>query len=167
MNFYQSLGNLILGTRLRRMSEYYLSEINKVYQSELIEFDASWFPVFYLLAEKPALSIKELADHMEVSHSAASQLITQLRKKEMVQTRLSAEDARRQEVRLSAKGCSLLEQVLPIWRAISEAMMQLHDEEAQCVGMLENLTAIESAFARNPLSSRINNALKTCIPYEN
>ncbi len=41
MNFYQNLGYLVLGSRLRRLSEAFLSEINRVYQNEGIDFDAS------------------------------------------------------------------------------------------------------------------------------
>ena len=52
MNFYEELGYLVLGSRMRRLSEAFLSEINKTYQSAGISFDASWFPVFYLLSKK-------------------------------------------------------------------------------------------------------------------
>jgi len=58
MNLYQRLGFLVLGSRLRRISDSFLSEITRAYQNEGIEFDASWFPVFYLLAENDSLSIK-------------------------------------------------------------------------------------------------------------
>jgi hypothetical protein len=79
MNLYEGLGYLVLGSRLRRLSENFLSEINQAYQQAGIDFDASWFPVFYLLSKNDALSIKELSEQTEVSHPAASQLISNLK----------------------------------------------------------------------------------------
>ena len=58
MSFYHDLGFLIFGSRLRRMSEYYISEINKVYKENGIDFDASWFPVFYLLSRKEEVNLR-------------------------------------------------------------------------------------------------------------
>jgi phage-related holin len=58
-----------------------LAEINRIYQNEGIEFEASWFPVFYLLSKNESLSIKELSEQTGVSHPAASQLITNLKNK--------------------------------------------------------------------------------------
>lgn len=79
MNLYQDRGYLVLGSRLRRLSESFLAEINRAYQNAGIDFDASWFPAFYLLSKKNQLSIKELSEQTGVSHPAASQLITNLK----------------------------------------------------------------------------------------
>ena len=49
MNFYQQLGTLVFGTRLKKLSDYFLSEINKVYSDQNIPFEASWFGVFFLV----------------------------------------------------------------------------------------------------------------------
>src|ERR1700712_5141068 len=125
MNFYQNLGYLVLGSRLRRLSEAFLSEINRAYQNEGIDFDASWFPVFYLLSKNGSLSIKELSEQIEVSHPAASQLITNLKNKKLVATNTCTDDGRRQLVQLTESGQQLLEQVLPVWDAVSLAMEQL------------------------------------------
>ena len=101
MNFYESLGYLVLGSRLRRLSEAFLSEINKTYQAAGIDFDASWFPVFYLLSKNESLSIKELSDNTGVSHPAASQLVTNLKNKKLLKTTTCADDGRRQLVQLT------------------------------------------------------------------
>ena len=95
MNLYQSLGYLVLGSRLRRLSESFLSEINRAYQNEGIDFDASWFPVFYLLSKNDKLSIKELSEQTEVSHPAASQLIANLKNRKLVTSATCTDDGRR------------------------------------------------------------------------
>src|ERR1700679_806041 len=143
MNLYQSLGYLVLGSRLRRLSDNFLSEINRAYQNEGIDFDASWFPVFYLLSKNEALSIKELSEQTEVSHPAASQLITNLKNRDLVTSATCANDGRRQLVTLTEKGHALLEQILPVWMAIVSAMDDLLVNEPVCRDLLPAISAME------------------------
>jgi len=159
MNLYQSLGYLVLGSRLRRLSENFLAEINRAYQNEGIDFDASWFPVFYLLSKNDSLSIKELSEQMEVSHPAASQLITNLKNKKLVTSATCSDDGRRQLVQLTDSGRDLLTQILPIWDAILLAMDEVHANEPACLELLPSISALENAFRCVNLSDRINNKM--------
>jgi DNA-binding MarR family transcriptional regulator len=166
MNFYQNLGYLVLGSRLRRLSEAFLSEINRAYQNEGIDFDASWFPVFYLLSKNGSLSIKELSDQTEVSHPAASQLITNLKNKKLVATNTCTDDGRRQLVQLTEKGQQLLQQVLPVWDAVTLAMQQLVAGEPGCHDILPAITALEETFRSANLAGLINEKLATTLRTE-
>jgi len=159
MNLYQSLGYLVMGSRLRRLSESFLSEINRAYQNEGIDFDASWFPVFYLLSKNDALSIKELSEQTEVSHPAASQLISNLKNKNLVTSATCADDGRRQLVTLTPKGRALLEQILPVWDAILAAMDELLAGDPACRQLLPAVGAMEQLFKQNSLSEKIGNKL--------
>jgi DNA-binding MarR family transcriptional regulator len=159
MNLYQSLGCLVLGSRLRRVSENFLSEINRAYQNEGINFDAGWFPVFYLLSKNDSLSIKELSEHTEVSHPAASQLITNLKNRKLVTSAACADDGRRQLVQLTKSGRELLNAILPIWDAILLAMGELIKEEPECGELLPAITALENAFKSTNLADRISSKL--------
>src|SRR4051812_37478399 len=140
MSFYSSLGNLVFGSRLRRLSEYFLMEVNKVYEQSGIAFDASWFPVFYILSKQQNIPLTDIAEQLEVSHSAVSQLITGLKKKGLVKTGPCADDGRRQLVMLSKKGEDLLQQVQPIWKAITLAMSDLTESQQQ---LLDAITKVE------------------------
>jgi DNA-binding MarR family transcriptional regulator len=155
MNLYQSLGYLVLGSRLRRLSEVFLSEINRAYQNEGIDFDASWFPVFYLLSKNDALSIKELSEQTEVSHPAASQLIANLKSKSLVTSATCTDDGRRQLITLTDKGKMLLSQILPVWDAVLGAMDELISSDEEGSRFLPAITAMESIFKQNSLSDRI------------
>lgn len=166
MNFYQNLGYLVLGSRLRRLSEAFLSEINRAYQNEGIDFDASWFPVFYLLSKNESLSIKELSDQTEVSHPAASQLITNLKNKKLVATTTCTDDGRRQLVQLTEKGQQLLQQVLPVWDAVTLAMQQLAAGEPGCHDILPAITALEDTFRSVNLSGMIHENLAATLKPE-
>jgi DNA-binding MarR family transcriptional regulator len=159
MNLYQSLGYLVMGSRLRRLSENFLSEINRAYQNEGIDFDASWFPVFYLLSKNDALSIKELSEQTEVSHPAASQLITNLKNKNLVTSATCTDDGRRQLVTLTEKGRDLLSQIMPVWDAILAAMDELIENEPGCLKLLPAVGAMEDLFKQNSLAEKIGDKL--------
>jgi DNA-binding MarR family transcriptional regulator len=161
MNLYESLGYLVLGSRLRRLSEGFLSEINRAYQNEGIDFDASWFPVFYLLSKNDSLSIKELSEQTEVSHPAASQLITNLKNKNLVTSATCLDDGRRQLVQLTLQGRELLRQIIPVWDAILLAMDDLITEEPKCRELLPAIGALETAFKTTKLADRISSKLAT------
>lgn len=157
--FYQSLGFLVFGSRLRRLSEYFLMEVNKVYEQEGIPFDASWFPVFYVLSRKQPMPLIDIADTLEVSHSAISQLVTSLRKKGLVKTAPCPDDGRRQLVMLTRKGEELLQQVQPVWEAIAEAMGEVASANKQSRQLLEAIGQVEQAVQHTPLSTRISSRL--------
>jgi DNA-binding MarR family transcriptional regulator len=159
MSFYPKLGYLIFGSRLRRLSEYFLAEVNKVYAQAGIAFDASWFPLFYLLQSKSQLTLMDIANELEVSHSAVSQLITNLKKKGLVKTSRCEEDGRRQWVMLTKKGAELLQEVLPVWKGIEAAMEELVSENKQSSKILEAIGALERAVENDPLAGRIMRAM--------
>jgi DNA-binding MarR family transcriptional regulator len=165
MNLYQNLGHLVLGSRLRRMSETFLAEINRIYQNEGIDFDASWFPVFYLLSKNDSLSIKELSEQTEVSHPAASQLITNLKNRNLVETTVSVDDGRKQLVQFTDKGRALLKQILPVWDAISSSMAELATSDLKIAELLPAISALENTFRAYNLSGKVGDKLNS-IPYE-
>ncbi|PUZ30256.1 DNA-binding transcriptional regulator, MarR family [Chitinophaga costaii] len=164
MRFYPSLGFLVFGSRLRRLSEYFIAEVNKVYEQTGIPFDASWFPVFYLLSKCQPLSLTEIAEALEVSHSAVSQLVTSLRKKGWVSTKPSKADARRQEVMFTKKGQGLLVQLEPVWQAVTQAMETLAAEHADSQRILAAIAALEASLDDKPLAARIADQLATASP---
>lgn len=160
MEFYSSLGYLVFGSRLRRLSAYFLSEVNKIYSQQGIDFDASWFPVFYLLSRQPDISLVDIASQLQTSHSAVSQLISSLNKKGLIQLTRSAADGRKQLVSLSPAGKTRLEQIQPIWEAIEKSMKALPDEDVRIEPILSSVSAMESAFKKNALSKRVLNHMK-------
>ncbi|NSL88060.1 MarR family winged helix-turn-helix transcriptional regulator [Chitinophaga solisilvae] len=159
MSFYQSLGYLVFGSRLRRLSEYFLMEVNKVYEQAGIPFDASWFPVFYLLSKHQSMPMIDIAEQLEISHSAVSQMVTNLKKKGLLKTTPCKEDGRRQLVAFSKKGAEMLQQIQPVWEAISAAMETLVSENKQTQHLLAAIAQIEQAVQQQPLSARIGAAL--------
>lgn len=145
----------MLGSRLRRASEYFIAEVNKVYQHHGIDFEAGWFPLFYLLSSHDELTITSIADRLSVSHSASSQLVSQLRRKGLLHISRSEDDGRKQLVSLTAQGADLLARIRPLWASIREAMQDFLEENPAIAPLLPAITALEQECARLPLSQRI------------
>lgn len=154
MNFYKAAAGLILGTRLKRLSDRFLQEVGQIYQELEIEFEPSWFPVFFLLREKGNLSMTDIASAMDVSHSAISQMISSLRKRELIQLVEDPQDARRKKVSLTPMGENLLQKVTPVWRSMQLAMPSLWGSEAQQMEFLEGLDALEDRLAQKVFSAK-------------
>lgn len=158
MDFYHSAGTLVLGSRLRRIGERFLSEVSKVYEAKGIEFDPSWFPVFYLLDENKKMSLREISDQLNVSHSAVSQLTNALIKKELLLMEKDENDGRKRQIRLTKKGEELVLNSKPIWSAIQGAMKEV-SEQNDCQ-ILKELSILESSLKEKSLSERVLDKLE-------
>jgi DNA-binding MarR family transcriptional regulator len=162
MNFYQKLGPLVFGTRLKRLSDYFLAEVNKVYTDLGIPFEASWFGVFYLLKENEELSIIDMAETLEISHSAVSQLVKNLENKGLLEIKNSDDDGRKKLIRLTKSGKNLLEKIVPVWDSLSQSMAELLEDE-KCKEALNSILAIENAFQKQHLSERMKNSYEFVV----
>ena len=155
MNFYQSLGYLVFGSRLKRLGEGFINDVNRIYKMHNIGFDASWFPVFYILSRKNEISIREVSDELGVSHSAASQLLSSLQQKGFIKTSVSKKDARKKVVLFTAKGEKLLAKIKPVWSALENAMIELAGEGTESKQILTALSEIESNLQSASLLARV------------
>ncbi|MEP6466677.1 MAG: MarR family winged helix-turn-helix transcriptional regulator [Parafilimonas sp.] len=156
MNFYQDLGFLVFGSRLKRLGDTFINDVNRIYKNHNIPFDASWFPVFFILSQNKEVSIKEISDSLNVSHSAISQLINNLQQKGLIKSVVSKKDARHKTITFTAKGEKLLQKILPVWNALEKAMSDLVDESTHSKKILKALTGIESGIKEKNLFDRIN-----------
>lgn len=160
MSFYQQSGVLFFGTRLRRLSETFLADVNKVYQQHHIHFDAAWFPVFFILSKQDSVSISQIAEELETSHSAASQLTTKLQEKGLLKAMVSKADARKKMISLTPKGQKLLQQVQPIWTAMQTAMDELLQQSPETQQLMTAIAQTEQAFQQQSIFHRIEKHLQ-------
>ncbi len=156
MNFYQDLGFLVFGSRLKRLGDTFINDVNRIYKDHKIQFDASWFPVFYILSHKNEVSIKEISTSLKVSHSAISQLVSSLQQKGLIKSVVSKTDARHKHITFTAKGEKLLEKIKPVWEALEKAMNQLAEESgSSSKKILKALTGIETGLHEQSFFERI------------
>ncbi len=155
MATYKTTGALMLGTRLRRLSDAFLLEISRIYRSLGIEFEAPWFPVFYLLRQHGSISISLLAGELEVSQSAVSQMIVQLEKRGLIQVARRDCDRRVRYVSLTDSGKELLAQVLPVWKEIQQTVEGMMGDDNASRMLLHALEQFEGEMERTPMSEAV------------
>jgi len=152
MGIFQDAGLLIIGTRLKRFSERFLSEVSKVYKNQNIRFEPAWFPILFLLDKKGAMSLTEIAAELDVSHSAISQMITQLQTKKIVEILPDSSDARLKRMVFTSKGKKLIEQVHPVWQTLIKSLDQVLPANQNPQDFLNLLSSIEDKLNNNFLS---------------
>lgn len=124
MKTIEKLGELALGSRLRRLSDTMMNDVEKVYKNLGLDFNPKWFPIFYLLSENPPLSIMAISEELEVSHPSVIQILKELEKQGLVQSEKNTLDNRKRMVTLSQNGHDLLPQLRPIWKAFANTNLQ-------------------------------------------
>ncbi|TDI81163.1 MAG: GNAT family N-acetyltransferase [Caldithrix sp.] len=161
MDFYRHVGELIFGTRLKRLSEKFLFDVGKVYKSLDIDFEPSWFPIFYLLNKNREMSAAEMAEELAITHQAVSQLVTILEIKKVIKILQDNNDKRKRLIVFTKKGLTLMDTVKPVWKSMEKALQKLFGEGANSAYLLHALDEFEDSLKRKGLYSRIMEDIKT------
>ncbi|MFO7889240.1 MAG: GNAT family N-acetyltransferase [bacterium] len=154
-NFYKRVGELIIGTRLKRISDKFLTDVANIYKKLHIPFEVSWFPIFYLLNEKGKLSVTEISKELEITHSAVSQMIAVLDKRGMIKFIDDKDDKRRRFICFTARGQKLMSTLPPIWEAMQHCMQEIFSEGVNSTHILSALNEVEESLGKESLTSRV------------
>ena len=154
-NYYEKLGQLILGSRLRKLSERLMLEMANIYKSRGIEFEPGWFHIMYLLSENEKMSITQISDVLQVSHPSVIQVIGVLEKRDIVKISIDSNDKRKRMVELSVIGSCLLERIKPVWNEIDQMMIAFLSEGEFSPHLLKAIAEIENNLEAKPLSERM------------
>ena len=154
----KDLGHLAGGTRFRRISEKLYVDGDKIYREAGIDFKASWFPVFYVLAgtESP-ITIMNIAAHIDFSHITVKHVLKELDAAGLVDIRQNPADKRSKTVQLSPSGKAKLAELEPLWLRFSKAMKSLYD--AGHPDLLNMLNRFDRASHRMPLNERVKHGV--------
>ena len=152
-NLIDQLGELALGSRLKRLSDYIMREGTEVYRENGIDFEPRWFPVYYQLKEESPLGITEIASRLGVSHPAVSQTVKELEKKGMARSSKDKVDGRKRLVSLTPKAKKMLPEMEKIWEDIARAM---HDTLLpHRHHLLQAIAATENEFRQKAFFDRV------------
>jgi len=155
-NYYEKLGQLILGSRLRKLSERLMLEMGNIYKSRNIEFEPGWFHIMYLLSENEKMSITQISEMLQVSHPSVIQVVGVLEKRDIVKISIDSNDKRKRMIELSEIGSSLLERIKPVWNEIDQMMIAFLSEGEYSRNILNAITEIEKNLDAKPLSERMS-----------
>ena len=120
------------------------------------DFRPRFSPALIKLSRQGPMTIRELADAVEVTHSAMSQTVAAMRKSRFV-TSAPTSDGRTRAVRLTAKARRLVSFLEAEWRATEHSLGELEQELPY--PLIRVVRDIEQALARRPFGDRLRQHL--------
>lgn len=157
MDYFKTVGGLGLGSRLKRLSDAYLSEVKKLYAEQGYEFEPRWFPLFSLLSQRKEVTVTSASQELNLTHPHISLLAKELTRAKLAAYKRNPKDARSRTLVLTEKGSRLAKQVQPLWGSIQRTV---HDIIQECdPKFLESLEKMEHMLEEKPFSERVK-ALK-------
>jgi DNA-binding MarR family transcriptional regulator/GNAT superfamily N-acetyltransferase len=166
MTSLHDYGSLLLGSRLRKVSEALYSGVDEVYRSVGVDLPSRCFPILFLLRDHGRLGISELAQKLGQTHPAVSQMSRKLLRHRVVRESPDPKDDRRRLLSLSARGRSVMARLEPVWKAIIAAAADLESDHP----ISQHLTAVDRALEARGFAARIRSRLEDggveIIPFE-
>jgi DNA-binding MarR family transcriptional regulator/N-acetylglutamate synthase-like GNAT family acetyltransferase len=108
MEFFNKVGKMALGSRLRLMSTMITDDATKIYELHGIDFIPKWFPVFYLLSEEKEITITEIANEIGHSQPSVSKIVQEMIAAGLIQENVKTTDKRKNVIVLTEYGLLVL-----------------------------------------------------------
>ncbi len=152
MEFIKQLGEVAFGTRLRLLTDRFIQDGAKIYQSQNVDFEPRWFTMFYLLSQRSPLNISEITAELGYTQPAVTQIANLLIKKGLIKVVKDKTDTRKKILALSPKGLELVRDLQPIWQGFEDAVKELFSsvgyDVMHVVSKLENVLDEKDMFHR-------------------
>lgn len=156
-DFFDTLGELALGSRLKRLGDRMVASAAEVYTGEGYAFEPRWFPLLAYLRAFDTTTIGEAARAIGISQPAVSQFTRQLGEAGLVRLEPDPKDRRRKTLSLTGTGRQALRDMQPMWDAVDQIARELCAETG--VDFLRVVQRFEAALERKPLAVRVHEAL--------
>lgn len=153
MDFYDIVGKVAIGSRLRRLNEKIVEDGAKIYKSYGIEIDPKWFPVFYALSIKKEASITEIASFIGHSHPSVSQIAKEMKKQGLLESRKSKSDKRVTSIKLSEKGQGFIPQLEQQCEDVKKAVQEILSTTQH--NLWKAIEEFEFSLSEKKLSERV------------
>ena len=138
---------------LRLLQDAMDADIARVYaDAQVSGVKPSWVLELLRLHAQGPMTITELAESVQRTHSALSQKVAAMRAAGLVRTTTGA-DARTRKVTLTAKARAITGRLAAEWRATEAAVAELEDEIPYPLSQV--VTDIEAALGRRSFHDRI------------
>ncbi|GLU53686.1 bifunctional helix-turn-helix transcriptional regulator/GNAT family N-acetyltransferase [Dyadobacter frigoris] len=132
MDFFNHIGKMALGSRLRMLTEKITEDAAQIYKLYDIDMQPKWFPVFYVLSKGEEKTITAIAREIGHSHPSVSKIISEMSKKGFVTEKKDETDGRRNVVCLSEIGMQVTHQIedqyVDVASAIDEIAAQTRND---------------------------------------
>lgn len=152
MDIIKELGEIALGSRLKRLSDRFMQDVSKIYKSQKISFEPRWFALTNYLYYYGGSSILDLASSIGFSHPAVVQFVNQMQKEKLVEEFDDGNDRRKRMVRLTEKGKSLFESLQPLLKEIEDSVKEII--QATGYDLLHVIESVEKALDEKDIYNR-------------
>lgn len=151
-DYLDELGELALGSRLKRLSEKMMADAASVYRHFDIDVQPKWFTLLALLHEKGPVSVVQASEYLGLTQPAISQFCRQLSGAEYISVEAAKTDSRVRLMSLTTKGHKQIARMLPMWVAVDKAAKELCTEFEN--DFYQSLRKFELALAKRTLKQR-------------
>lgn len=128
MDFFDKVGTVAIGSRLRMLTEKITEDAAHIYQLYDVDLQPKWFPVFYVLSQGEEKTITAIAKEIGHSHPSVSKIITEMAKKGLTIEKKDKTDGRRNIVKLSKKGNEINEKIKHQYTDLESAIEQISEQ---------------------------------------
>jgi len=151
------LGALAIGARMRRLTDMFGRDVAIIYKEHHLDFEAKYFVLFYLIADRgeEGIGIMDIADELSLTHPAIIHLAKDLEKKGYIQSIKSPVDSRKRLLKLSKKGKSVLPEFKKVWNRIEKLNAQLMQKQQH--HLLKAIAEMEAQLDEKPYYKRFKN----------
>jgi DNA-binding MarR family transcriptional regulator/predicted GNAT family N-acyltransferase len=158
MKLIKQLGELAYGTRLRLLTERFIQDGAKIYQSQGIDFEPRWFTIFYLLSQKSPLSISEITSELGYTQPAVTQISNILLKKGYIRVVKDKSDTRKKLLSLSSKGLELLPRLQEVWKGFEDSVKDVFKDTGYDILFIT--AKLEDALDKKDMFTRVTEKIK-------
>jgi DNA-binding MarR family transcriptional regulator/GNAT superfamily N-acetyltransferase len=169
--FYNQVGNVALGSRLRLLSEKITEDAKQIYSLYGVNLKPKWFPVFYVLSQSEGESITVIANIIGHSHPSVSKIVREMAKEGIVIETSDKDDGRKNIIQLTKKGQEIAvkieDQYLDVNLAVEEALAQTQNNLWKAMDEFEFLLDRKSLLKRVQDQKKIREMKDVeIVPYE-
>lgn len=125
MKFFDQVGKLALGTRVRFLGEKIAEDAAEIYRLYGNDMHPKWFPVFYVLSINNEDTVTSIAEQIGHSHASVSKIITEMSKAGLVTEKADSSDRRRKKVALSKKGRAITQKIENQYKDVTAAIEEI------------------------------------------
>ena len=103
-DFYDELGEMALGSRLKRLADRMTAQAATVYETQGFAIEPRFFPLTQLLVRHGDTSVSDAAKRLGISQPAVSQICKQMEAQGWLAQKIDRVDGRRRFLSLTAAG---------------------------------------------------------------
>jgi len=128
MEFYDKVGTVAIGSRLRMLTEKITEDAANIYKLYNIDMQPKWFPVFYVISQGEEKTVTEIAREIGHSHPSVSKIVSEMSKGALIIEKKDKTDGRRTLVKLSKKGLEITEKIKHQYTDLQSAITQISQQ---------------------------------------